>query len=613
MEKEYSDKIEKIEKDKEIIEDKYAFTKKELKELEHSYLKNTSLLEKEKAIVNEKLDTFENKLKETTDYYKKEIDNMRIYHSNLKESYQKEKEDFENSNEFLKNKLLSIEKELNDKTNVYIKDKEILENRCSFVENQRDKYKNENLDIIKRYEDKIDNLQEKTIKEIENIKNKNDISMTNQEMKYKKQISDLQESHKSMYIEMVGVNKELEKELKCFYNNNNSTNINNNKDCSALAIKIQELLEIQENLKDKLNKVKEEKDKEIIETTSQFEMEKEQLRNKISVLDTRLRESESKKSKMIFESEKIIAELSIEKNQLINKINDLEDTKLRLEERIEIMNNQIDRIRGLKSNNVANINYNNNKNISKYSNVHNINKSDNFNLNEEKIIHYNELLNKSKHASPNNKVYNMPLSKVDKPFLNPNYIKPKFNNINSNFLYAKKNSITDNNKFNNNIDINNVSRISKNVNNIDNNKTNHNQSYNLNKIEKNYQKVNVLNNNQIASNSPGIYNVNINNDLSNIDFDEAHKDERFYDKSLIDSSFESYNSLRFDMSNINNKYTNINNRNNNNKYLNLHTNIRNDNSYVNNSTSVIRKKHFQTNENKLKNWNQQNNKTNNIK
>ena len=86
MEKEYSDKIEKIEKDKEIIEDKYAFTKKELKELEHSYLKNTSLLEKEKAIVNEKLDTFENKLKETTDYYKKEIDNMRIYHSNLKES-----------------------------------------------------------------------------------------------------------------------------------------------------------------------------------------------------------------------------------------------------------------------------------------------------------------------------------------------------------------------------------------------------------------------------------------------------------------------------------------------------------------------------------------------
>ena len=466
IEGECNERIDKVEKQKIELENKLMLSKKDLREVEQTFYKQISILEKEKALVEERLDKSEIKIREITDNYQKEIEQMISFQKNLKDNYQKELDDFQNSNEFLKNKINSLETEITEKSNVFSKDKALLESRCAFLEAQRDKYKTENFETIKSFENNLESFQDKTQKEIERIKSQYENQNAANESKYKKQIADLQESHKNMYVDLVTLNKELERELKSLQL---QSEINQRKgnDPNIIAQKVQELLNIQESMKEEMDHQRHDKENRIRDIIEQADAEKDQLFQRINFLESKLKESENKKSNTILEFERLSASWNIEKSQLYSKISELDENRQRLEDKIELLIKENEKFKVMKA-------YTQGQGQGQQSNQ-----------------------------------------------------QPKLNYTGSGNPYA----------------VYTTQKI------VSNNRPN-NQSYNYNQQNStNREKVNISN----ISNTKKIYQhpkISNNPDYSNIEPDDI--DDRFLDKHILDSSFSSNNSLKFENLNMKN-------------------------------------------------------------
>ena len=110
-----------------------------------------------------------------------------------------------------------MESDLIEKTTQYEKDILLWESKLKFIEKERESLQKENSESLKRFESILDTIQkrhneEKAIMENKlklNINNINDI-----ELKYQKQIKDIQDEHKKVYMESINKNKEFEKEIK---------------------------------------------------------------------------------------------------------------------------------------------------------------------------------------------------------------------------------------------------------------------------------------------------------------------------------------------------------------------------------------------------------------
>ena len=73
IQQDFINKIETLIKEKEDISDKLKNKKRELRDLEQAFLKQTCIHEKEKQSLNEKIDLFESKKKEMIEYYNNAI------------------------------------------------------------------------------------------------------------------------------------------------------------------------------------------------------------------------------------------------------------------------------------------------------------------------------------------------------------------------------------------------------------------------------------------------------------------------------------------------------------------------------------------------------------
>ena len=114
----------------------------------------------------------------------------------------------------MRTKINELELSLNEKIIQYEKDQILWDGKIKFVEQQRDILKKENQEATKRFENMLDTKQKKNNAEKENIINDKNITITNMEQKYQKEIKDIQDNHNKLYTELLNRAKDLENELK---------------------------------------------------------------------------------------------------------------------------------------------------------------------------------------------------------------------------------------------------------------------------------------------------------------------------------------------------------------------------------------------------------------
>ena len=141
--------------------------------------------------------------------------------------------------------------------------------------------------------------------------------------KYKDQIKDLNDSHSQMSQELQIKIKQLEKDnrdLKEKYEINIRGKMT---DTVSMEKKIRELTEIERKLTDEIKLLKTDRDKRWLENQANIEREKENSRIRIQELESKVKNSEAKRSYNIFEFEKEKAKWTLEKDKLINEIEGL--------------------------------------------------------------------------------------------------------------------------------------------------------------------------------------------------------------------------------------------------------------------------------------------------
>jgi hypothetical protein len=158
--------------------------------------------------------------------------------------------------------------------------------------------------------------------------------VSNLEQKFNKQIKDLQENHNKLYTELLNHSKDLEEELKIArkenMENKDKKNTNN-----ELAQKIEEINAENEKYRKNEDILKEEQDKKIVEINTNFDKEKQGYKNKIAEIEKNLREAEGKRGALLLELETEKAKWNIEKDNLINKYQELNEKMVSLEKKYE--------------------------------------------------------------------------------------------------------------------------------------------------------------------------------------------------------------------------------------------------------------------------------------
>jgi hypothetical protein len=305
-----------------------------MKELEQNFLKQGLANNKEKNDLSEKLNVLQKKYDELSANYDKEK-NSNLTQINL---LTKENDSFKTNltanEEQMRAKISQLELALNEKTTQYEKDQILWDGKIKFVEQQRDILKKENTESAKRFENMLETIQKKNIAEKESLENERNLTVSNMEQKFNKQIKDLQENHNKLYSELLNHAKDLEEELKIVrkenMENKDKKNTNN-----ELAQKIEEINAENEKYRKNEDILKEEQDKKIVEINTNFDKEKQGYKNKIAEIEKNLREAEGKRGALLLELETEKAKWNIEKDNLINKYQELNEKMNDLEKKYE--------------------------------------------------------------------------------------------------------------------------------------------------------------------------------------------------------------------------------------------------------------------------------------
>lgn len=347
VESENAERIEKLKKEKEDVEEKLFSKKKDMKEQEQAFVKQCSNLERDIALLQERLNSAEQSKKEMLENYEREMNSLNSLSKNLKGDHKKELEDILKNSENLKIKVQTLTNELQAQKTQNEKDKILWENRFEHLEHQRDTYKRELNECQERFDKTLENLQKKHTDERERSENNYNEKTTNMENKYTTQIKELNDKHSKLYSDLLENNKALEKELK-------STKIDldlktKSFDPTASQKTIEELNQEIEKLKSELDLTKKSSLGKTNEVRLQLEKDKESLKGKIVDLENKIKEMETKRSNTLFESELERGKWNNEREHLASTINELKDTIETLTSKNERLTKENEKLKNEKS------------------------------------------------------------------------------------------------------------------------------------------------------------------------------------------------------------------------------------------------------------------------
>ena len=453
VERDLTEKYDRIKRDRDEFEAKFLSKKKEMRDLEQNYIRQSSLVEKDKTILNEKINALESKKKELIDNYEKELETMTNSLKALKDEKIRENEVYSSELESLRKRNFTLEQIINELKGSNEKEKVLWEGRFKFLETQREQLKKEYIENQKKFETIFDNFQKKTLAEKEKLEANFTNTLSMQEKKYNSEIKELKENHQKLYSDLLTLNKDLERELKAL--NLQQELRGKSLDPSAISKRISELLEVQERMKRDLDEARREKEMKISEIQGMCDREKEILKVKINDIENRLREVEGKRGQLMLEYEKDKAKFSLEKDHLESKNKELQDTLDRLEKKVENLlrdNEKLKNDKNIQNNNSLNRQRNssitNNKNTGSgyvnnstiLPNYTNLNISTTTPALEKDLNNYNQPKLFNPYSSNNNNYVKPILPNNLEKSLNYNEISNDSNRSNSNIYYPNNKS-----------------------------------------------------------------------------------------------------------------------------------------------------------------------------
>lgn len=347
MMRDFSEKLEILQKEKEDLLEKLNKKKKELRDLEQTFLKQTCLIEKEKNVLNDKIGVLGGKNKELVENYQNEIEKLSKEMLIMKNEYFKEIENYRIGNEDLRKKLREEQIAYDEKEKKFEDERSLLEGKIKLIEKQMEEYKLELVETQPKVEKIIDAIQKRSSYDKNQIEYFYQEKLNEIEKKYQMHLNELQEAHQTIYSNMVGHNQDLEKELK---NLSLQAELRHKTytDPNVINKKISDLIEVQDRLRKELEENKRDKDKKLSEYQALVEREKEIFKYKITDTENKCREVETKRALMIVEYEKERAKWSLEKDHLLSSISELQETIDRLQKKVESLIRENEKIRGDK-------------------------------------------------------------------------------------------------------------------------------------------------------------------------------------------------------------------------------------------------------------------------
>ena len=348
VEKDLNDKFERLKSDKEEIENKLLSKKKEIKELEQSFTKQTQILLKEKNDLSDQLLQLQKNFDDLIDSSNNDRSSLEKQIHILTQENNSFKDNIDSKEKSMKDKLTKLEMALIEKTSQHEKDLILYESKIKFIEQQRDNLKKEQIESNKRFENLLETIQKKGNAEKEKIESATQSALANLEHKYQAQIKDIQENHNKLYTELINNNKQLERELKSI-SLENELNKTKSLNPADLAKRIDEITKEKEKLKQNETSIKTEHENKVTEMLSNFDKEKELLRKKITENERGLREAECKRGALLLELEKEKAKWNIEKDNFITKNGELNDKIASLERKNENLLRENEKLKNEKN------------------------------------------------------------------------------------------------------------------------------------------------------------------------------------------------------------------------------------------------------------------------
>ena len=347
VEKEMSEKNERIKNEKDEIETKLFAKKKEVREAEQNFLKQITILEKDKAILSEKLSSSDIKKKELIEHYEKEIDTLNNTYRSMKDEKLKDNDYSGMQIDELRKRCNFLEITVSEKQSLYEKDKVLWEGKFKFLETQKEQAKKEQSDNSKKFETLLENVQKKSSQEKDKIEFNYRSQLSTMEQKFLQQIKELNENYSKINSELISNNKELEREVKTLNIEMDlrGKNLNSNE----IGQKVSELLNTQDKMKREIDQLKREKEERINEIITQYDKEKDVLKNKNYDIENRLRELESKRGQLLLESEKEKAKFSLERDHYESKVKELQESIEKQEKKIETLLRENEKLKNEKN------------------------------------------------------------------------------------------------------------------------------------------------------------------------------------------------------------------------------------------------------------------------
>ena len=284
-----------------MLEQKYEKIKKNFKDVEADYNKQLSQIEKERAIVQEKLLNSESKRLELESKLSSEKDLYQSQISQLKEYHQAEKSKLQSDYEKFKDLSMHLEAEKNEISTNYDKDKVLWEGKFSFLESQRDQMKQDSIEQIRKFETTLTHLKKAKLseKEAEQANSLNE-TISALEAKYQSELSENNQNHQKVIENYETRIRKLEKELKTASDKNLLESHGKIGNQLLNEKKLSDYMDNEKRLNQDIENIKQERDAKIVEYQKLLDVEREKLKQKIQEIEVKYKESESKRSSLLF-------------------------------------------------------------------------------------------------------------------------------------------------------------------------------------------------------------------------------------------------------------------------------------------------------------------------
>ena len=291
---EYMEKINSIQKEKELIENTLSDLNKEYLLLEEKFKNETEKLKKEKENLNDQLNQITLKKKQLSDELEKEhLEYMNLINK-LKNDFKIKNEALKKQNKELQEKLQKLELEYNKLVTNYDREKSTWDDKFKYIMEQIEQIKNELKELKIKYDLNMDELQKKILAERERLEKIYKDSLNNGENIHNEQLKQAQDTWNKKYEDVNEQNKNLDSENALLLKKIES--YENNGITSEIDEKLRIAFENENKLKEQLDNLTKEKDEKISQLNEKLNNERENYKKKLELLQLKLADYEERRN-----------------------------------------------------------------------------------------------------------------------------------------------------------------------------------------------------------------------------------------------------------------------------------------------------------------------------